>query len=171
MSDAMDTGAAGLNPMLVVSEDYGESNPQVVVRIMVDTSAVLMYANNDVINRGIYMIDNRALLGSAYEGTMELNTHVRARDWIAFYITPIDPTLEDEVGIIGFRPSSGDAFGDDGIPVLLPTSSTSPEGPYWVGRIDNSQNMTYQIKCRLRTGGENSRTVVFVWDPYISVVV
>jgi len=169
MSDTTKPGDTPFNPALVTQDDYSEMNPQVAIRIMVDTTAILLHASNDVVDRGIYMIDNKAEFGSASEGTMQLNTHGRPRDWVAWYIDPIDLTLGDHVAIIGFETVSGDAWGDDD-PAYLAASVDLPGGPYWIARIDNASNMRYRIRCKLVTGGANRREVIFRWDPYITVV-
>ncbi|OKB64735.1 hypothetical protein BHU62_21205 [Serratia marcescens] len=155
------------NPKIIRSEAWSEYKPQTVIRIFVDTASVSANAGTSVINKGVYMIDNRGNLGSAGQGGLDPNTHVRLRDFVGFYIDPIDTTLGDIVSIEGFQVLSGDIFGSDGFPIKV--ENVHPN--FWVGQVINNSNSTYRIKCKLVTGGLRARTIYFQWDPHFTVVV
>ncbi|WP_233237111.1 hypothetical protein [Bordetella sp. LUAb4] len=171
--DSKNQGSDDFNPMLVTGEDkYSESNPQVVIRIMVDTDVVLEDDRQGTVYRGIYMLDNRAYYGSGAQGGDALDTHCRYGEYVAFYVTPVDPYSEDKLSIIGFEMVSGDdVWGTNGLPTYYAPSATTGNGVYWVGTIEGSGNSLYRVKCKLQTAGEDSQTVAFTWTgPGISVI-
>ncbi|HEX2926290.1 MAG TPA: AidA/PixA family protein [Ruminiclostridium sp.] len=127
---------------------------QTKIIITVDTSRVL---SGDT--TGIYMIDNRAEVGSTGEGTLELNTKCYTGDYISWLVVPLDPDTQDIVSIAGFQVSSGNVFGGEGTPV-----SKSDDDTYWMGRAINQGSTTYQIKVLI------NGTHVIQWDPFITAI-
>ncbi len=127
---------------------------QTKIVITVDTSRVL---SGDT--RGIFMIDNRAEVGSSNEGTLELSTKCFAGDYVSWLVNPIDPDTQDTVSIAGFQVSSGNVFGGEGSP-----QPASDDNTYWMGRAFNQGTSTYQIKLLI------NGTHVIQWDPFITAV-
>ncbi|ARP80636.1 hypothetical protein CAL12_07155 [Bordetella genomosp. 8] len=148
---------------LVPSEDWSPTNPQTVVRIMVDTASVAASGGGAIGIGQAYMFDNRADNGSGAEGTLELKTVAHPRDYIGFYIDAINPNLGDQLAIMGFSITSGDVFGGSaGHPVQKSYN-------YWVGQIINASNSAYRISCSLTTNGLNQQQFFFSWDPFLYV--
>lgn len=164
-----DDVSSSVSPALIINQEWSMYKPQTVVRIFVDTASVATNCINGIINKGVYMLDNRNTLGSSGQGSLELNTHVRLRDYIGFYITPIDPTQGDVVSIEGFEVLTGNLFGSAGYPEYLKQTELNPNGPCWVGQALNNSGTTYRIRCKIITGGLRSTTIYFQWDPYITV--
>ncbi|MBS0057668.1 hypothetical protein [Yersinia sp. Marseille-Q3913] len=164
-----DKDSSSISPSLIINQDWGINKPQTVVRIFVDTASVAANCVNGSVSKGIYMLDNRKTLGSSGQGTLELNTCVRLNDYIGFYITPIDPTQDDEVSIEGFEVLKGDLFGSNGYPELIKKTDKNPTGPFWIAQALNNSNTTYRLRCKLVTGGLRSRIIYFQWDPYMTV--
>ncbi|NHB97505.1 hypothetical protein C5470_14350 [Photorhabdus stackebrandtii] len=164
-----------IKPELIQLENQNANKPQTIIRIFVDTASVSAYARNGIINKGVYIIDNRANIGSTSQGTMTANTFVRLRDYIGFYIMPIDPTLNDTVSIEGFQIITGNVFGTDGYPEFISNTKEYPEGSFWIGRAESAPTpniaTTYKIKCKLKTGGLKARTIYFEWDQNTSITV
>ncbi|CAM3529904.1 Inclusion body protein [Bordetella sputigena] len=160
---ARDLAAAQAKVALIPSEDYSPTNPQTVVRVLVDTSRVASTGGGMVSPGQVYMFDNRTDNGSAGQGSLELKTVAHPRDYIGFYIDPLNPNLGDQVAFMGFAVTSGDVFGGS---IGHPKQDTYN---FWVGQIVNASASTYRISCSLTTGGLNPQTYFFSWDPYIYV--
>lgn len=147
---------------LVTGESlYSATNPQTVIRIMVDTAYVAA-CGGGVINSGVYMYDNRTDNGSSGQGGDELKTAAKRLDYIGFYIDAINPNRGDQVAIMGFTVSSGDVFGSGGFPMQKAYD-------YWVGEAENASNSTYQITASVTTNDLSQRQIFFTWDPFIVV--
>lgn len=137
------------------------STPQTQIGIALDTAYLESLPPGTQPSTGIYMIDNRAQLGSKNEGQMELSTVCFAGDRVGWYLVPIDPTRGDTVQITGFNVSSGNVFaGSSGYP--QPTTNLA----YWIGRAVNAGSQTYQVQILLT---DSSGSKYFInWDPYIT---
>ncbi|OZI23163.1 hypothetical protein CAL26_06700 [Bordetella genomosp. 9] len=148
---------------IIPSEDWSPTNPQTVVRILVDTASVAASGGGAIGAGQAYMMDNRLDNGSGSEATLELLTVAHPRDYIGFYIDAVNPNLGDQLAIMGFAITSGDVFGGSaGHPVQKSYN-------YWVGQIINASNSTYRISCSLTTNGINQQQFFFSWDPYLYV--
>lgn len=126
----------------------------------VDTKYVLGHAGS-ILDRGIYMIDNRLSNGSGSEGNMELHTCCNVGDVIGFEVVPIDSTSGDTVVITGFNVSAGNVFGSEGYP--QPTKDPS----VWLAQAMNRGEQTYQIQIKVTSGGIRPVSVYASWDPFI----
>lgn len=157
------------NPALVTgdaNDRYGIDNPQTVIRILVDTDYVAEAAavNNGVVGNGVFMLDNRASNGSTAEGNLELHTVAMGRDFIGFYVEPVDPTSDNTVIIEGIQCLSNDLFTSAGMPVQV-----DDKGQIFVGQACVTGNATYRVKCKLVVNGLSQETIPFMWDPYLTV--
>lgn len=144
---------------------------QTTIAISVDTAAVIAWSQahpGQLLQGGIYMVDNQLANGSSNEGGLELSTRCNPGDRVSFYAVPIDPTQGDTVGFSGFNVSQGSVFGSSGSPKSQCTngnSGTQTYCNYWVGRATQGGHATYQPQLVVTSSGIE---YVVSWDPFIS---
>lgn len=142
---------------------------QTVICISVDTAAVIAWSQShpgQLLNTGIYMVDNQLANGSQNEGGLELSTRCNPGDRVGFHVVPIDPTQGDTVGFSGFDIEGGSVFGSSGFPTAQGTTTpAAPFSNFWVGRAVAAGATTYRPQLVITSDGINH---VVTWDPFLS---
>jgi hypothetical protein len=137
--------------------------PQTMIAIAVDT-AYIAGSDTHHLQNGIYMMDNRANIGSENEGQIELSTVCDVGDLIGFRVYPIDQlAAESGVAVItGIELKEGDVFGSSGYP--RPYEGET----YWIGRAEKAGRQTYTMALEVTSPPlPEKRTVNVEWDPFL----
>lgn len=122
-------------------------------------------------SKGIYMMDNRVLNGSAGEGGLELHTRCPTGNLVSFCVAPIDGAGSNNasVEIIGFNVSGGSVFTAAGQPrPFNPPPGGGPQGSFWIGQAMQQGTQTYQIQVKVTVGLLQPVSYYISWDPFIT---
>ena len=140
----------------------------IVINIAVDVAYVYAQKAGAYLGAGIYMVDNRAVNGSANEGGLELSTKGSAGQTVGFNVFPITELQEAGayVHIEGFQQSSGvNVFGNHGWP-----KEQTPDTPFqYYGSLMRSGQMTYQIKIGVSPNKDIFPIQYYTWDPFFNI--
>jgi hypothetical protein len=123
------------------------------VLIVVDVEGALA----GTLQNNVYLVDSNKYVGSGSEGQVELQTACHDGQIIAWNVAPVDPS--SNVAITQF---TGQMIGDK---ICVPQQFTSPNGPYWEGRVEaqgTTGNQQYTVQL---TMDGNAMT----FDPFLVI--
>lgn len=126
---------------------------QVSVLIVVDVEGAL--ANG--LGNNVYLVDTNKYTGSGAEGTNELVTACLDGQVINWTVSPIAPSTS--IQITAF---TGGMVDDK---ICVPKQYSSPDGPYWSGRVE-AQGFTGQQQYSV-TMSADGHSMTF--DPFLQI--
>ncbi len=119
--------------------------PNIYISIAVDC-AFIVSQKGETIETGIYMMDNMVSMGSANQGSMDLNSVGNAGWLIGWNVVPIDPNLTNlSVEITFIQICTGSVLGS-------PPIKESGDGYSWLGQLMYTGHQTYSLQVKVTEG-------------------
>lgn len=123
------------------------------VLIVVDVEGALAGTLQD----NVYLIDTNKHVGSGAEGQVELVTACQDGQLITWNVTPVSPSSDVEI-----TQFTGQMIDDK---ICSPQQYSSPNGPYWEGRVEaQGQTGRQQYSVVLTMDGK-----AMTFDPFLQI--